>query len=364
MRASRVVRPKLNLTSLIPTMTQSSLALASLLMALLPASADPALMKTAGFDLSRPEIRAFVDDVASRDRINRTKLYKILAKAEPQPKILELMSKPAERVSPWWEYRERFLTEKRINEGVQFWRDHREMLDRISAEHGVPAEYLVAIIGVETFYGRITGRFRVLDALATLSFDYPPRAPFFRGELEEFLLLALEEDVDPLKTLGSYAGAMGVPQFMPSSYRKYAIDGGTDNKRNLWQDADDVLASVANYFRKNGWQTGGPVIVDAVLDPDAVFQIDTRNLELNQTLDSLSALGVQTNSGLPGDTPAMLISAEQKDGPAYRVAFNNFRTITRYNRSARYAMAVNDLAQALRANVDTMQAGGVPASGK
>jgi membrane-bound lytic murein transglycosylase B len=341
-----------------------SLGLCCLLLAVLPASADPALMKTAGFDLTRPEIRAFVEDVASRDKLNRKKLYKVLAKAEPQPKIIELMTKPAERVSPWWEYRERFLTDKRINEGVQFWQEHREMLERISSQHGVPPEYLVAIIGVETFYGRITGRFRVLDALATLAFDYPPRANFFRSELEEFLMLALEEDVDPLKTLGSYAGAMGVPQFMPSSYRKYAIDGGADNKRNLWQDSDDVLASVANYFRKNGWETGGPVIVDAVLDPDAVFQIDTRNLELNQTLDSLSKLGVQTDSGLPGTTPAMLVSAEQKDGPAYRVAFNNFRTITRYNRSARYAMAVNDLAQALRARVDSTPATGTPTSGK
>jgi len=339
-------------------MTQASLVLISAVIALLPASGDPALMKTAGFDLTRPEIRSFVEDVSKRDRLNRKQLYKLLAKAEPQPKIIELMTKPAERVSPWWEYRERFLTQKRIDEGVQFWLDHREVLERVAAEHGVPPEYLVAIIGVETFYGRITGRFRVLDALATLAFDYPPRASFFRSELEEFLLLAQEEDVDPLKTLGSYAGAMGIPQFMPSSYRRFAIDGGTDNKRNLWQDPDDVLASVANYFRKNGWQTGGPVIVDAKLDPDPIFQIDPRNLDLNQTLDGLSAVGVQTNSGLPGSTPAMLVSAEEKDGPAYRVAFNNFRTITRYNRSARYAMAVHDLAQALAQRVNAMQASG------
>jgi membrane-bound lytic murein transglycosylase B len=352
MRANRSVRR----VACVPSMTQQLLALIAALTALVPASADPALMKTAGFDLSRPEIRQFVDEVAARDQLSRKHLYAMLAKAEPQPKIIELMSKPAERVSPWWEYRERFLTQKRIDEGVQFWLEHREMLERLAAQHGVPPEYLVAIVGVETFYGRITGRFRVLDALATLAFDYPQRAPFFRGELEEFLLLAREEDVDPLKTVGSYAGAMGAPQFMPSSYRKYAIDGGTDNKRNLWKDWDDVIASVANYFRKNGWQTGGPVLVDAKLDPDPTFQIDTRSLDLNRTLESLSAQGVQTDAPLPMDTPAMLISAEQKDGPAYRVGFNNFRVITRYNRSARYAMAVHELAQALAQRVGPPQA--------
>jgi membrane-bound lytic murein transglycosylase B len=356
MRANRVVRRY----PFAPTMTQQLLALIAAIIALVPASADPALMKTAGFDLTRPEIREFVEDVASRDKLNRKHLYAMLAKAEPQPKIIELMTRPAEKVSPWWEYRKTFLTPKRVDQGVQFWLEHREVLERLAAQHGVASEYLVAIVGVETFYGRVMGRYRVLDALSTLAFDYPPRAPFFRSELEEFLLLAREEDVDPLKTTGSYAGAMGAPQFMPSSYRKYAIDGGTDNKRNLWEDWDDVIASVANYFRKNGWETGGPVLVDAQLDPDAVFQIDTRNLELNETLQSLSAVGVQTTSGLPLSTPSMLISAEQKDGPAYRVGFNNFRVITRYNRSARYAMAVHDLAQAVAARVRELPASPQP----
>lgn len=225
------------------------------------------------------------------------------------------------------------------------------MLERICAQHGVPPQYIVAIIGVETFYGRVTGGYRVLDALATLAFDYPPRSEFFRSELEQFLLLANEEKVDPLTAKGSYAGAMGAPQFMPSSYRRYAVDGGNDQRRNLWKDWDDVIASVANYFREHGWQPDGPVIVDAKLDPDATFQIDTRNLDLNETVDSLSAQGVQVEIDVPGTTPAILVSAEQKDGPAYRVGFQNFYVITRYNRSVRYAMAVHDLAEAIAQRV-------------
>jgi membrane-bound lytic murein transglycosylase B len=192
----------------------------------------------------------------------------------------------------------------------------------------------------------------VLDALATLAFDYPPRSTFFRSELEEFVLLTREEEIDPLTALGSYAGAMGMPQFMPSSYRRYAVDGDADRKRNLWNNVDDVVASIANYFREFGWETGGPVITEAVLDPEPTFTIDTRNLDLDETLDSLNAKGVQVKLALPAETPALLVSAEQQDGPAYRVGFKNFTVITRYNRSVRYAMAVHDLAQAIAARAN------------
>jgi len=311
----------------------------------------PGQAQGVGFDLTRPEIRAFIDEASKRDKLDRAGVQKILAKAEPQPKIIELMTRPAEKVSPWWEYRARFMTEQRIAEGAQFWRQHREVLERISLERGVAPEYIVAIIGVETFYGRITGRFRVLDALMTLAFDYPPRQDFFRSELENFLLLAKEEEVDPLKALGSYAGAMGAPQFMPSSYRNFAVDGGADGKRNLFKDWDDVFASIANYFREHGWQTGAPVLAETILDPDPVFQIDPRNLDLNETIGSLTNKGVRASVAMPADTKAVLISAEQQDGPAYRIGFNNFYVITRYNRSVRYGMAVHDLAQAVSARV-------------
>jgi membrane-bound lytic murein transglycosylase B len=321
----------------------------------LPASATAQETQAAAlrFDLGRPEIVAFAQGVASRNEALDEKIVlQLLAEAEPQPRIVELISRPAERVAPWWEYRERFLTEERIVEGIRFWEANRETLARVSAERGVAPEYIVAIIGVETLYGRITGRFRVLDALTTLAFDYPPRSDFFRSELEQFLLLAREESVDPLKTLGSYAGAMGAPQFMPSSYRRYAVDGGTDQRRDLWTAWDDVIASVANYFREHGWETGAPVLSEVELDPDPTFTINPRNLDLNETVESLRASGVRLVHDAAPETPVVLLSAEQPDGPAYRVGFRNFHVITRYNRSARYAMAVHDLARAVAARFE------------
>ncbi len=304
------------------------------------------------FDLKRPEIVAFVNDVVARDQLKKKQVMALLRKGEPQPKIIEAMTRPAEKVTPWWEYHDRFLTEERIADGAQFYIDHRASLERIAGARGIPPEYLVAIMGVETKYGRFVGKYRVLDALMTLAFDYPPRSDYFRGELEQFLLLYSEEHLDPLTVTGSYAGAMGVPQFMPSSYRMFAVDGNGDSKRDLWNDWDDILASIANYFVEHGWESGGPVLAETRLDPEPKFQIDPRNLELNETVDSLNAQGVEVLGGASGTTPAVLISAEQQDGPAYRVGFKNFYVITRYNRSARYAMAVHDLAEAIakRAN--------------
>ena len=316
------------------------------------------------FDLKRPEIVAFVKDVVERDGLRKKQVLALLRKAEPQPKIIEAMTRPAEKVTPWWEYHDRFLTEERISQGTEFYAEHRESLERIGSARGIPPEYLVAIMGVETKYGRVIGHYRVLDALMTLAFDYPPRSDYFRGELEQFLLLYPEERLDPLKITGSYAGAMGVPQFMPSSYRMFAVDGDNDRKRDLWNDWDDILASIANYFVEHGWEAGGPVLAETRLDPEPKFQIDTRNLELNETVDSLNAQGVEILADQTGATPVVLVSAEQQDGPAYRVGFKNFYVITRYNRSARYAMAVHDLAEAIVRRVNTAPAvAAAPAAG-
>lgn len=337
-------------------MTRRLLSLLVAAIVLAPASASTSRAENARFDLDRSDIRAFIDEVVSRNAVlDRDRVVSILAKAQPQPKIIELMTRPAERVVPWWEYRQRFLTEERVARGVEFWREHRATLERVAAEQGVDPQYIVAIVGVETFYGRITGRYRVIDALATLAFDYPPRSSYFRSELEQFLLLAHEESVDPLAITGSYAGAMGAPQFMPSSYRRYAVDGSADSRRNLWEDWDDVIASVANYFREHGWEQGQPVLTAARLDPDPSFQISPGNLDLNETVGSLSARGVQVDLDLPDTTPALLIAAEERDGPSYRVGFRNFYVITRYNRSARYAMAVHDLAEAVTERMKKMQ---------
>ena len=316
-----------------------------------PAGAQPAAAAAGGFDLTRPEIVQFVNDVVSRDGLDRRAVRKLLREAQPQPKIIEIMNRPIEKVAPWWEYREHFLTEERISEGVAFWRDHQNELEQISAQYQVPSEYLVAILGVETKYGRITGHYRALDALATLAFDYPPREKFFRSELEEFLLLTRENKLDPLTVTGSYAGALGVPQFMPSTYRRYSVDANTDKKRDLWGDWDDILASVANYLRERGWTPGAPVLAETRLEPDPSFQIEPHNLELTETIASLAAHGVKVDMELAADTPVVLVSAEQHDGPAYRVGFHNFYVLTRYNASARYAMAVYELAQAVAQRV-------------
>ncbi|MEZ5500298.1 MAG: lytic murein transglycosylase B [Steroidobacteraceae bacterium] len=305
------------------------------------------------FDLDREDIREFVTTTAPAIGYDPGELYAILAKAEPQPRIIELMQRPAEKVAPWWKYRENFLTRERIDKGVAFFGEHRDTLAAVSEASGVPGEYIVAIIGVETFYGRITGRWRVLDALATLGFDYSPRGEFFRAELAQFLQLVREEHVDALSVLGSYAGAMGAPQFIPSSYRNYAVDGSGDGRRDLFSDWHDVFASIANYFREHGWQAGAPVLAEAEADPDGSYTADPRNLELNETIASLRAEGVVVHSDLPAETPALLIPAEEKEGPAVRVGFANFRVITRYNRSVRYAMAVHDLATAISGRVGT-----------
>jgi len=315
------------------------------------ASAEGSFAGRTRFDLDRPEIQQFVEATAAANKMEPLDVYRLLAKAEPQPKIIELISKPAEKVSPWWEYRERFITEQRVAEGAQFMLEHRVRLDKAHRETGVAPEYVVAIIGVETFYGRITGKYRVLDALATLAFDYPPRGDFFRGELAQFIALSREEGVDPLTALGSYAGAMGAGQFMPSSYRRYAVDGGADARRNLFADWDDIIASVANYFKVHGWVADGPVLADAVLQPDAPVTADPGNLALNETVAGLKAKGVDFSTGEADGTPVLLVPAETQVGPSYRVGFKNFEVITRYNRSVRYAMAVHDLATTIASRV-------------
>ena len=251
----------------------------------------PAPAVAAPFDLERPEIADFVDEVVHRDGLSRRQVKGLLKKAQPQPRIIEIMTRPLEKVSPWWEYRDHFLTEERINDGVQFWSEHQDTLERVASDYHVPPEYLVAILGVETRYGRNTGGYRALDALATLAFDYPPRQKFFRSELKEFLILVKENRFDALAIKGSYAGALGVPQFMPSTYRRYAVGSHSDGRRDLWGDWDEILASVANYLRQYGWTPGAPVLAEARRDPATSFQIEPRNLELKETTQSLNAIG-------------------------------------------------------------------------
>lgn len=323
------------------------LLLLAALLQLTPADAGTAPQPAARFDLNRADIRDFISEVAKRNNLQPRAVRTILRHAVPQIKIIERSEQPAERVLAWWEYRAHFVTEKRIAAGVDFWLEHRALLERVAAERGVAPEYLVAILGCETFYGHMTGRDRVLDALMTLAFGQPVHSKLARSELEQFILLAREEHLDPLTVTGSYAGAMGAPQFMPSSYRKFAIDADGSKHIDLWNDWPDIFASMANFLREHGWEPAAPVMSTAIIEPGASFHIDLRNLDLNETLGDLNAQGVDSEFAAPAATPVVLVSAEESDGPAYRLGFRNFQVITRYNHSVRYAMAVHDLAQAI-----------------
>ncbi len=216
------------------------------------------------FDLNRADIVAFVDRVASKG-LARAAVFAVLAKAEPQPKIIEAMNRPAEKTLAWWEYRAHFLSSERIDAGARLWREHRELFDAIAMERHVQPEYVLGIIGVETYFGRIMGRYRVLDALSTLAFDYPARGEYFQRELEQFLLLTRSGELDPQSVLGSYAGAMGAAQFMPSSFQSYAVDESGSGHRDLWTDWADIFGSVANYLQQHGWEYGQPVLAEAQL---------------------------------------------------------------------------------------------------
>jgi len=302
----------------------------------------------AAIDTNRSDVKEFIAHMAVTYSFKKRALRKLLKGAEFQPAIVEAMDKPAEKAKPWYEYRPIFITERRIQEGTEFWTAHRQALDQASIHSGVAPEYLAAILGIETFYGRRTGSYRVLDALVTLSFDYPAREKFFREELEQFLLLTRDGRLDPKTVKGSYAGAMGAPQFMPSNYRRYAVDADADGRIDLWSDWPDVCASVGNYLKEHGWNAGAPVLGEAAVPPEKAGDLDGRKLALSETVASLTAKGVSFQSALPAEAPTILIAVDETDGVHWRVGYNNFYVITRYNHSALYAMAVYELATAVK----------------
>jgi membrane-bound lytic murein transglycosylase B len=317
---------------------------------LLCVAALPALCiePAAAIDTNRGDVKEFIGHMAVTYSFKKRVLRKLLKGAEFQPAIVEAMDKPAERAKLWYEYRPIFITERRIQEGTEFWTAHRQALDQASIHSGVAPEYLAAILGIETFYGRRTGSYRVLDALVTLSFDYPAREKFFREELEQFLLLTRDGRLDPKTVKGSYAGAMGAPQFMPSNYRRYAVDADADGRIDLWSDWPDVCASVGNYLKEHGWNAGEPVLGEATVPPEKAGDLDGRKLVLSETVASLTAKGVSFQSALPAEAATILIAVDETDGVHWRVGYNNFYVITRYNHSALYAMAVFELATAVK----------------
>lgn len=277
-------------------------------------------------------------------------LRDLLGSMKQQKSILKAMDRPAEKRLTWAEYHDRFVTKKRIRRGVIFWYEHAESLARAEREYGVPAELILAVIGIETYYGRNMGSYRVIDALATLGFDYPRRAEFFQGQLSDLLILAKQENRSVKSLKGSYAGAMGYGQFIPSSYLDYAQDFDQDGDRDIWGSPDDAIGSVANYFQKHGWKTGETVVLKAGLAPENQITEDQINTGLKPeiSVNHWISQGVMADMDTPSKAAVLLNMGDEKK-PDYLLAFNNYYVITRYNRSRLYAMAVYELSKALKA---------------
>ena len=294
------------------------------------------------------DVQKLIEELVVDHDFDREELTALFRRAERQDRIIELISKPAEKAKPWHEYRDIFVTTKRTNAGVTFWDENLEALERAQTAYGVDPHIIVSIIGVETYYGRLTGTFRVIDALSTLAFDYPPRAPFFRKELKQFLLLAKEEGKDPLSLSGSYAGAMGFGQFIPSSYREYAVDFDGDGLRDIWGNETDAIGSVANYFKRHGWRGDEVVAVPVGLNDASLDSLANTQWKPSQTIGEFKRQGVQAD-GLADETSATLMRMDGADGPEYWLGMHDFYVITRYNHSRMYALAVLQLAEAIQA---------------
>ena len=296
----------------------------------------------------RSDVQQFIDEMVEKHNFDRNDLELKFVLANKLDGVLEAIAKPAEKVLTWREYRPIFVTSKRIGRGNDFLRLHHEILKRAEKEYGVPAEIITAIIGVETYYGRLSGKTQGFDSLVTLGFDYPPRSRFFLSELEQFLLLTREENIDVSVVRGSYAGAMGMPQFISSSYRQYAVDFDGDGKRDLWNSTADVIGSVANYFKVHGWKRGGQVVVPARVKGQIE---ETRNkLKPHTSISDLASQGVVPEVAVDDSAKATVITLKGKRGKEYWLGLDNFYVITRYNHSSLYAMAVYQLSQEFDAN--------------
>ena len=295
-----------------------------------------------------PEVQAFIAEMQAKHGFDRDRMTRRFASLKPIAAVLKAIRPPADPgIRSWQSYRGRYVEARRIALGLEFWRQHQRELALAQSRYSVPQEIIVAIIGVETIYGHHRGNFSTFAALATLAFGYPARADLFRGELEELLLLARETHSDPLSYRGSYAGALGLPQFLPSSIRRYAVDGDGDGQIDLSLDAADAISSVANFLSVHGWQADQPIWQTAQAEPERVVELLTEGIAPTRTPAQLAAWGV-TAEAAP-ELPSALIDLVTPSQPTeYRLGFRNFYALTRYNRSSFYAMAVADLAAALR----------------
>ncbi len=302
----------------------------------------------------------FIARMVETHGFERDSLEALFAEIEINERVLEAISRPAERVLAWHEYQDIFLTDARIASGVEFWAENADRIEAVSEVYGVPARMIVAILGIETWFGTRMGRYRVLESLSTLAFAYPRRSRFFTNELEAFLLLARDEQFDPLGVLGSYAGAMGAGQFIPTSFRAYAVDGDADGRRDLWENWEDVLSSVANYFKVHGWRADEPVVARATRALGANSSAPANSMDLNETIASLKARGYEFSTALPDSTPVTVLGLDGREGKEYWVGFHNFRVITRYNRSVMYALVAQQLGEAIAAALERSAAAQPP----
>ena len=303
------------------------------------------LAVTDSYALSQQE-QKFVTQMVEKHQFDAARLTRQLQKAKHQPSIIKAMSRPAEAM-PWYKYRKIFLQQDRIKAGKKFMRKYHKVLKKAQQTYGVPAHIITAIIGVETIYGKNTGSYTVMEALRTLAFGYPKRGKFFRSELEQFLLMAREEGLEPLNPKGSYAGAMGMPQFMPSSFREYAVDFDDNGKRDLWNSPSDVIGSVANYFSRHGWRTGEAVAFKLDRQPPGLPLGNRRGQKPNVSISKISKSGVTLPPEVSALDKAAILKYQQKNKQDYWLGLHNFYVITRYNHSNLYAMAVYQLAQAI-----------------
>jgi membrane-bound lytic murein transglycosylase B len=296
------------------------------------------------------QLDAIIDQVSQKTSYSPAELEELFGSVEILPRIIKVMDKPAESL-PWYKYRKLFITDKSIENGVVFWKNHEDTLQRAWEKYGVPPEIIVATLGVETRYGTNTGSYRVIDALSTLAFEYPRRSKYFTRELTNFLLLTDAHKLSPLEVTGSYAGAIGLPQFMPSSYLHYAVDFSNDGYSDLVNNVDDAIGSIASYYSVHGWKTGEPISWSAARVDAAASKHVTGKRKTNSRLGKLRSAGVVVDGDAADDTPAALIELEGENGNEYRVAFDNFFVITRYNTSKLYATAVQLLAEEIRSRV-------------
>ena len=303
--------------------------------------------------IDRPEVKEFIDEMVVEHDFDAEMLTDIFDKATLSKSIVKAISRPAE-AKPWYMYRPIFLTDDRINSGVKFLQQYEETLLRAEQVYGVPVEVIVAIIGVETRYGKHAGGYKVINSLSTLAFDYPKRSKFFRSELKEFLLMTREQGMDPLLVMGSYAGAMGIPQFISSSFRNFAIDFDEDGKIDIWINPVDAIGSVGNYFKEHGWQAGKRIAIPAQVTSDSYLAALTDSLEPHLKIDELAEFGISAELRPDDSAEIKFLEYELKDGQEFWLGFDNFYVITRYNHSALYAMAVFQLSNEIRTKYNSI----------